>query len=214
MFNKLWDVQKDNLSYYSTSETKYKSEVTPYQIVYIPFVNDNKFINDMWNYYGNEEFNIDDSRITVIGSYVETLTLMNEVVDVLSAVFLYGGIFLCVFALLLLSNFISLSINNKTKEIGILRAVGARSIDVFKIFFSESFTITLICFVISIILCVTVCDILNNMLASGIGVSVFVFGILSFVVIALVCLVTTIVATYIPVRKAAKKKPVESIRSL
>ena len=214
VFNKLWDVQKDNLSYYSTSETKYKSEVTPYQIVYIPFVNDNKFINDMWNYYGNEEFNIDDSRITVSGSYVETLTLMDEVVDVLSAVFLYGGIFLCVFALLLLSNFISLSINNKTKEIGILRAVGARSIDVFKIFFSESFTITLICFVISIVLCVTVCDILNNMLASGIGVSVFVFGILSFVVIAVVCLVTTVVATYIPVRKAAKKKPVESIRSL
>ena len=42
----------------------------------------------------------------------------------------------------------------------------------------------------------------------------FVFGVLSFIVIAAVSFVTTVVATYLPVRKAAKRKPVESIRSL
>ena len=214
VFNKLWNIQKERLSYYSLSETNYVSEVTPYQTIYVPFNNSSEFINEMWNIYGEMEYGKDGSKYTVNGSFVETLSFLDDLVDTLFVVFLYGGIFLCIFALLLLSNFISLSISNKTKEIGILRAVGARSIDVFKIFFSESFTISLICFVISIVLCVSVCNVLNSVLASGIGISVFVFGVLSFIVIAAVSFVTTVVATYLPVRKAAKRKPVESIRSL
>lgn len=214
VFNKLWNIQKERLSYYSLSETNYVSEVTPYQTIYVPFNNSSEFINEMWNIYGEMEYGKDGSKYTVNGSFVETLSFLDDLVDTLFVVFLYGGIFLCIFALLLLSNFISLSISNKTKEIGILRAVGARSIDVFKIFFSESFTISLICFVISIVLCVSVCNVLNSVLASGIGISVFVFGVLSFIVIAVVSFVTTVIATYLPVRKAAKRKPVESIRSL
>ena len=212
-YNRLWSIHKENLSYYVESSTNYKVKITPYETIFIPFNKSDNEINNIWNIYSNKNY-INDSKEYITCSFISTLSFLDEMVDILSVVFLYAGIFLCVFSLLLLSNFISLSISNKTKEIGILRAVGARSIDVFKIFFSESFVIAFICVVLSIISCTAVCDILNNVLASEIGISVFVFSVVSFVIMVLLAFVTTVVATYIPVRKAANKKPVESIRSL
>ena len=69
----------------------------------------------------------------------------------MSKVFLYIGIGFAVFAMIMLSNFIATSISYKKQEIGILRAIGARSNDVFRIFFLESFIIAMINFVLSTI---------------------------------------------------------------
>jgi ABC-type antimicrobial peptide transport system permease subunit len=124
------------------------------------------------------------------------------------------GLVLAVFAILLFSNFISVSISQKRREIGILRAVGARSIDVFKIFFSESFCIAAICSLISITGCAVICPLLNSSLAESLGASIFVFGILSVIIIIAIALITAVIATFLPVWTAAKKKPVDSIRSL
>ena len=67
----------------------------------------------------------------------------------------------------MLSNFISVSISNKKREIGILRAVGARSLDVFKIFFSESFVIGLICVLFSSGISMWLCNTINMEYPSG-----------------------------------------------
>lgn len=212
-YNKLWEKQTEKLDYYFLTKTDYKSEDTPYQTIYIPFENTEENIDEMWNIYNNETFK-NEAKYILNTSFIVTLSVVDELVEVLSSVFLYAGIFLCVFALLLLSNFISLSISNKTKEIGILRAIGARSIDVFKIFFSESFVISVICIILSTIFSISISNIMNNLLASELGVSIFVFGPISFIIMVILAFATTIIATYIPVRKAAKKKPVETIRSL
>ena len=150
----------------------------------------------------------------VSSGIVITLQLIDEVVETLSKVLIYVAVALAVFAALLFSNFISVSISYKKKEIGILRAVGARSFDVFKIFFSESFFITLICVILAVIGNLMICNILNSELASTIGMSVFVFGIASLVVLTLLAFITSVVATFLPVYNAARKKPVDSIRSI
>ncbi len=213
-FNTLWDIHKKKIRYYTLTETKYVVQTTPYQYVYVPAQKNDEFINDLWNIYDGKSFIDDASKYSMTSTFTHNLYFLNEYIDILSSVFLYGGIFLCIFALLLLSNFISLSISNKTKEIGILRAVGARSIDVFKIFFSESFTIMVICLVLSIVMTNLAADSLNKSLAGELGVSVFVFGFVSLAIMIAVAFVATVVATFLPVRKAAKKKPVETIRSL
>ena len=140
--------------------------------------------------------------------------MIDGLVDGLSTAFLWIGLVLAVFAALLFSNFISVSISQKKREIGILRAVGARSADVFKIFFSESLFIALVCVVLSTIGSVIICGLLNTSLAQGIGASLFVFGPLSFLVLVAIALVTVVAATFVPVNNAARKKPVDSIRAL
>ena len=116
--------------------------------------------------------------------------------------------------MLLLSGFIATSISYKKKEIGILRAVGARGADVFKIFFSEAFVIALICFVLGVAGSIFGCRMLNAELADTINASIFVFGAASFAILLGIALITSAVATFFPVSSAARKKPVEAIRAL
>ena len=155
-----------------------------------------------------------DSLIVINSAISANLSLVNGMIKQLSSIFLYVGITLAAFAMLLLFNFISVSIANKKKEIGILRAVGARSADVFKIFYSESIIITAICFVLAMIASFVVCGALNNSVAGTIGASIFVFGPLSWLVMLGIAVVTSFVATFLPVFNAARRKPVESIRAL
>lgn len=213
--NSLWKEQRVNVDYYSEISTKYvEEEGSIFTSMYLPFDKSEEQINLFWDLYKNEEYDDNASRIRPNNVFVNQLENVDTLVKSLSKIFLYVGLVLAVFAALLLSNFISVSISQKKKEIGILRAVGARSLDVFKIFFSESFVITTVCVVLASVGTTIICNILNKNLASEIGASLFVFGIASFVILVLIAIVTTIVATFLPVWNAAKKKPVESIRAL
>mgnify|MGYP002798996587 FL=1 len=135
-------------------------------------------------------------------------------IDMLEQIFLWVGIVMALFSMLLLFNFISVSIANKNKEIGILRAVGARSTDIFKIFYSESILISAICYVLAIIACFVLCSIINQEIAAAIGVSLFIFGPLSWLVMLAIAIFTSLIATFLPVHSFTKRKPVESIRAL
>jgi len=46
------------------------------------------------------------------------------------------------------------------------------------------------------------------------GVTLIVFGPLSIIILVGIALLTAVIATFLPVYLAAKKKPVESIRAL
>lgn len=164
--------------------------------------------------YGANEPGSDDSYYVLVSAVADALGMVNSMIGILEQVFLWVGVVMALFSMLLLFNFISVSITNKKREIGILRAVGARSADVFKIFFSESVLIAGICFVLSLIAGFVVCGVLNDILAAELGVAIFVFGPLSILVLLGIAAVTSFIATFLPVYSIAKKKPVESIRSL
>lgn len=75
---------------------------------------------------GEETVNADDSFYMVRSVVSNELDAVESVMEILELAFLLAGILMAVFAMLLLYNFISVSISYKKKEIGILRAVGAR----------------------------------------------------------------------------------------
>lgn len=164
----------------------------------------------------NDEYIVadDDSFFKLASPVSEQLSFVNQLIDSLEKVFLWVGIVMALFSMLLLLNFISVSISNKKKEIGILRAVGARSADVFKIFYAESAIITIICYVLAMIACFVICPILNTQIAATLSVSIFVFRPVSWLIMLAIALVTSIIATFLPVYSIARKKPVESIRAL
>ncbi len=157
----------------------------------------------------------DDSKLTLNCAVAQGVQSASQTVDSLYKILLYAGLAMAVFSALLLCNFISVSISYKKKEIGILRAVGARSFDVFKIFFSESLVISVICILLSCAGGIVACHFINAEVSALLaGASIFVFGPLSVLMLVGVALVTALVATFLPVYHTAKKKPVESIRAL
>lgn len=212
---KLWNEQKVNVEYYSEISTKYQEDGSElYSTIYLPYDHSTKQTQDIWDMYKQTEYDENDSRIKPTSRFIDSLAMVDTMVKEMSNIFLYVGLVMAVFAALLLSNFISVSISQKKKEIGILRAVGARSFDVFKIFFSESFFITAVCVALATVGSIVICGVLNTEVAAELGASLFVFGVPSLVVLIAIALVTTILATFLPVWNAARKKPVESIRAL
>ncbi len=142
-----------------------------------------------------------------------TLGSFNEIIEVLSQVFVWLGLGLAVFSSFLLMNFISTSISYKKREIGILRAVGARSSDVFKIFFSEAFIIAIINFVLASAASVVTVVILNNyMRSSGINITLLSFGPLQIAMMLGISVLVAAMASFMPVYRIAHKKPVDAIK--
>ena len=214
-FDALWNEQKTFLRHYEEQSTAYKNDKNAvYSKLYLPYAHTNEETNTLWNIYSNDNYGKDDSKFKLIDSYISELKMIDSMVQMFSQIFLYVGLVLALFAVLLFSNFISVSISQKKREIGILRAVGARSADVFKIFFSESFVIALIAIVLSTAGTYMLCDVLNQELGAALGASIFVFGIPSLAVMIGIAMLTAVVATFLPVWNAAKKKPVDSIRGI
>lgn len=143
------------------------------------------------------------------------LDTVNDMVEMLAQVFLYVGIFFAVFAALMMFNFISVSISYKKREIGILRAVGARSSDVFGIFFNESLIITLINFVLASVATFVTTTIINGVIRSeyGFALTLLNVGLRQFALILGVGVLVAFIASFIPVMRIAKKRPIDAIQN-
>lgn len=142
------------------------------------------------------------------------LDILDELFKFLGRFFMGLGIFFAIFASILMATFISSSISYKRKEIGILRAIGARGSDVFRIFFSESFIIAMINFVLSSIGTMSIAMLVNSMLRSraGILVTVLQFGIRQVALLFVISVGVAAIASFLPVFINAKKKPIDVIR--
>ena len=143
-----------------------------------------------------------------------TVNYIVSMINVLKQVFFWVGVGFGAFAALMFLNFITVSIAGKQKDIGILRAIGARKSDVFKIFFSESLFISGVCSVLALIFTFVTEFILDNYFVSEIGISILQFSFITVGLVLAVALTIAFIATIIPVLHSSKKPPVESIRAL
>ena len=140
---------------------------------------------------------------------------VGDIIKSLAKVFLYVGIGVFVFALILFTNYISVSISYKRREIGILRAVGARSSDVFGVFFNEAMVIALIVFLLAAIVGGLSVGAANNSLRNeyNMPITLLNYGIRQIVIIFFGCMLTAVAASFVPVMKTARKKPIDAIRN-
>ncbi len=214
-YKKVWAEHMPKIDFYSEETSEYTvTDDAKYGTVFLPYDGTKNFTDMCWKLYENKDKNTNGIRIAISSSFIDTLEMVDNVVKIMSTVFMWVGIVLAVFAALLFSNFISTSISYKKRDIGILRAVGARGFDVFKIFFSESAIISIVCTVISTASSILICKLINAQLSKGLGISLFVFGPASFFIMVGIACLTAVVATFLPVFNAARKKPVDSIRSI
>ncbi len=169
-------------------------------------------ITKLVKYCNTTEGNI---RFEMQNAVTYELDAVNSVLKAFSKVFLFIGIGFAVFAALMLANFIGTSISYKKQEIGILRAIGSRSNDVFGIFFSESLIIALINFVISSIGVAVITLVINGFIRHGAGILITVlhFGFRQILLLLVVSVGIAALASFVPVKKIASKRPIDAIRN-
>ena len=142
------------------------------------------------------------------------LDTLRSLFDALAKVFLWMGVFFAAFSGLLLANFIATSIAYKKQEIGILRAIGSRGADVFRIFFSESFIIASFNAVTACILTAMATFAINmGCRAEGLRITVLHFGVRQALLLIAVSVAVAVVASFIPVKRIASKRPIDAIHN-
>lgn len=107
-----------------------------------------------------------------------------------------------------------ISVLERTKEIGILRAIGASKKDISRVFNAETFIIGLISGLLGIGITVLLTLPINKLIYTLSGVTItakvpFVAGL----VLVLISMILTIIAGLIPSKMASKKDPVEALRT-
>ena len=166
----------------------------------------------------------DSSYIYHESNLSDTLYLVSNIFKIFSIVFRYVALIMGIFSTILLFNFVSLSVVNKQKEIGILRAIGARGSDVGKIFLIESFIMGAITVVFSWALIFVGTSLINNLLVGSFksylqsavieNITLLTVGFVPVFAVLVACVVVVLLATLIPVIKISKMKPVDAIKKL
>ena len=202
------NAERDSEGYYETYQTDF---VQPLDAKYnrIISLTDNSMsqISAALTKEGSGFYEIDNGVVEEMNRFLDMITELGEI-------FLYVGLGVGVLAAFFLLNFISVSISTKRKDIGILRAVGARGSDVFKIFYAEAFLIAFICFVLASVGSFFLCFFLNRTISETISLRLLNFGPINIALIFGISVFVSVIATFLPVFFAAKKSPVESIRAL
>ena len=129
-------------------------------------------------------------------------------------VFFYASIALFILAAVLMMNFIIVSISYRKKDIGILRAIGARSTDVLKIFIWEGVMLAVISYVITMIGLQLVSLITNTFAKEEIGVliSPVIITLRQPLLMLVIVAAVTFIACILPVTRIARQRPIDAIK--
>ena len=167
-----------------------------------------KFIN---TYNDNSE---KDDRIT----YTDYIDLIMSTVSVIINAITYVLIAFVSVSLIVSSIMIGIityiSVIERTKEIGVLRSVGASKKDVKRVFTAESFIIGLTSGLFGILISLILILPINLVLKHFTGLSgLATLPILGSVILVLISVTLTFIAGLIPANIAAKKDPVKALRT-
>ena len=108
---------------------------------------------------------------------------------------------------------LNISVVERTKEIGLLRAIGARSKDIKRIFVSEAFLIGTLSGIIGLVTAYVISVACNTVSMSQFDVNLIDFTPFYAFVGMAVSVGVSVLAGLLPAKKAAKLDPVDSLRT-
>ena len=140
---------------------------------------------------------------------------MNSIVEAVSIVLVVFTSISLVVSSIMIGIITYVSVVERTKEIGVLRAIGARKKDISRIFNAETFLIGLFAglfgIIVTYLLSIPI-NIIVGMFLSGIG-AIASLKITHAIILVVISFALTLIAGIVPSRIAAKKDPVVALRS-
>lgn len=147
-------------------------------------------------------------QAVTVGSILDTInTIVSLATNVLAAI---AAISLIVSALMIIVTMF-MSVSERTKEIGILRALGESKKDVRNLFTSESLLIGLASFILAVILAFGIGAGLNSALYQIAKFDMIQISLGNVVMTLILALVISFLAALLPARRAAKLNPIDAL---
>lgn len=155
---------------------------------------ENYYFPIMWKYRGNLD--------------------MNEAnLNVFRKIGFYGAMAFLVFTVLMITNFISMSINASRKEIGVLSALGARGLDIVRIYSVEALLIGILAFAVSVGVTFAATESINALLSGVYKLPLLNLTYKQILVASALSVVVSLVGVVLPLIMLLRKKPVEILKN-
>ena len=148
----------------------------------------------------------------IIGIMMSSVSI---IIDVISYVLIAFVSISLVVSSIMIGIITNISVLERTKEIGILRAIGASKKDISRVFNAETFIIGVAAGIIGILFTILLCIPVNAIIQalSGFKNISAVLPWLGAVILVIISMLLTIIAGLIPAKKASKKDPVIALRT-
>ena len=162
---------------------------------------------------GTEDYN--KYSITYSDMAKQMTSIMSQMINTITLILTaFAGISLVVSSIMI-GILTYVSVVERTKEIGILRAIGARKKDITRIFIAEAGLIGFVSGAVGVIVSLGLALPISKTIARALKIDNFSAGldIKSVVGLILLSVMLTFIASVIPSRMAAKKDPVEALRT-
>lgn len=146
----------------------------------------------------------------------EVLTgTLGELINIISYVLIAFAAISLLVSSIMIGIITYVSVVERTKEIGVLRSIGARKRDIARVFNAETFIIGLFAGLIGVVLTYILCFPVNAIIAkvSGGLKNIAVLKFNHALILIAVSFVLTLISGLIPARIASKKDPVVALRS-
>ena len=168
-----------------------------------------------------EEYNQkqrDDGKEENVISYTDIVGVMmnsvSQIIDTISYVLIAFVAISLIVSSIMIGIITYISVLERTKEIGILRAIGASKKDISRVFNAETFIVGLIAGLLGIGITILLTFPINSLIYKITGVAVNVaLPPIGGVILVLISMILTIIAGLIPAKMASKKDPVEALRT-
>ncbi len=233
------DIEGPNFTYKVSAVLERQNAVQPGTELYL-YISDNEALrlNDIategtdnfraYNFIyaeiedGEDEENIKQAQeeIEELGytalSVQDTQEFLNQIISVLQGIVVAFGVIAIIASIFGIINTMYISVLQRTREIGLLKALGMRSRDVGRLFRFEAAWIGFLGATIGSVLAVAAGITLNpwisEQLELGEGNYLLMFEAIEIVLLILVLMAVSILAGWLPSRKAAKLDPIEALR--
>lgn len=168
-----------------------------------------------------EEYNQkqkDDGKEENVISYTDIVGVMmnsvSQIIDTISYVLIAFVAISLIVSSIMIGIITYISVLERTKEIGILRAIGASKKDISRVFNAETFIVGLIAGLLGIGITILLTFPINSLIYAITGVTINVaLPPIGGIILVIISMILTIIAGLIPSKMASKKDSVEALRT-
>lgn len=148
----------------------------------------------------------------LVGALMSSVTI---IVDVISYVLIAFVSISLVVSSIMIGIITNISVLERTKEIGILRAIGASKKDISRVFNAETFIVGLAAGILGILVTILLCLPINAIIVALTGFANVKAALppVAGIILIIISMLLTMVAGLIPAKSASKKDPVVALRS-
>ena len=198
--------KEDFLTYLGAKDIPYLINIYP-----VDFAAKERIID----YLSAYNVNLDDADKVLYTDLAETFSsLSSQIMDAITWVLIAFSAISLIVSSIMIGIITYISVLERTKEIGILRSLGARKKDVSRVFNAETFIIGFTSGIIGILIARLLLLPINSLLYNLTGLSdVAKMNPLHIAILIVIAVILTLIGGWIPAFIASKKDPVEALRT-